>query len=349
MKEQRIARWQSLPLLLSAQWLRRRSLINRALLDILADGQFHSGEEIGAALGISRAAVWKQLQKLEAVDVPLESIKGRGYCVPGGLNLLDPSAVKAALPQGAAGLADQLTIVPSVDSTNSLASQALENGSGHGASFVAEHQSAGRGRRGRQWLSPFARSLYLTTIWEFTNGAAALECLSLSVAVAVARALRRYGIDGLALKWPNDVLAGDKKLAGILLEMQGDPAGLCQVLVGIGLNVDLRGCQTDSIERPWVDLRSVADVEPERNELLAKLLVELATVYREFAGGGFGVHRDEWLALDAYKDTPVSIQLGEEWVNGIARGVDAGGGLMLDVDGVNRTFYGGEVSLRAGR
>lgn len=321
-------------------------MINRALLDILADGQFHSGEEIGAALGISRAAVWKQLQKLEAVDVPLESIKGRGYCVPGGLNLLDPDSVKAALPAEAAALADQLTIVPSVDSTNSLASKALEEGASHGACFVAEHQSAGRGRRGRQWLSPFARSLYLTTIWEFNNGAAALEGLSLSVAVAVARALADYGIDGLALKWPNDVLAGDNKLAGILLEMQGDPAGLCQVLVGIGLNVDLRGCHTESIERPWVDLRSVASVEPERNGLLAGLLVELSSVYTEFAAGGFAVHRDEWQNLDAFKDAPVAIQLGDEWVNGIARGVESGGGLVLDINGVNRTFHGGEVSLR---
>lgn len=333
-------------LLLSGQWLWRRSLVNKALLDILADGQFHSGEEIGSSLGISRAAVWKQLQKLESVDVPLQSVKGRGYCVPGGLNLLDIDAVRTALPADATSLADQLTIVSSVDSTNSLAAQALINGAGHGASFVAEHQAAGRGRRGRQWLSPFARSLYLTSIWEFHNGAAALEGLSLSVAVAVARALHHYDVDGLAVKWPNDLLAGDKKLAGILLEMQGDPSGQCQVLVGIGLNVDLRGCQTESIERPWVDLRSVAGVLPERNSLLARLLVSLEQVYREFAQGGFSVHRAEWQTLDAYADAPVAMQLGEEWINGIAKGVDASGGLVLDINGSRRTFYGGEVSLR---
>ena len=211
-------------------------MINTKLLKVLADGEFHSGEELGTVMGVSRAAVWKQLQKLEDLQLTLESQKGRGYRLSGGLDLLDIEQIRAALPTGARGVADRITILPQIESTNSEATQRILAGDAHGICVVAEQQTAGRGRRGRQWLSPFARNLYFSVVWEFSSGAAAPEGLSLGVGVAVARALKRLGVSSPSLKWPNAVLLEERKVAAILLEIAEDPAGICQVIIGIGLN-----------------------------------------------------------------------------------------------------------------
>jgi BirA family transcriptional regulator, biotin operon repressor / biotin---[acetyl-CoA-carboxylase] ligase len=313
------------------------------LLKILSDGEFHSGEEIGLALGVSRAAVWKQLQKLEALELSLESVKGRGYRLPGGIELLAADALREYLPASKAALADRVEIFSQLDSTNAEAARRIAAGSAQGYCCVAEQQTAGRGRRGRQWLSPFARNLYLSLVWEFQNGAAALEGLSLSVGVAVLRAVKSLGVEGVSLKWPNDILLDGKKLAGILLEMQGDPSGLCQVIIGVGLNLDLQRVDTASITQPWADLSGFG---LSRNQLLASILVELHQVMAEFAVAGFAGHREEWCASDAYAGRLVAVQLGDNWVSGIAKGVDSGGGLVVDVEGECRTFHGGEVTLR---
>ena len=196
------------------------------ILQVLADGEFHSGEELGAALGVSRAAVWKQLQKLEALNIELESQKGRGYRIVGGLDLLSREAVLASSGEASKPFVESMDIFNELASTNEVALAKIAEGDAHGYCCTAELQRSGRGRRGRQWVSPFARNLYFSMVWQFHSGASALEGLSLCIGVAVARALNRAGVDGVALKWPNDVLLDGRKLAGILLEMQGDPAGL---------------------------------------------------------------------------------------------------------------------------
>lgn len=315
------------------------------LLNILADGEYHSGEEIGAHLGVSRAAVWKQLQKLESFDLSIESVKGRGYRLVGGLDLLDGEKIKASITGDAIQAIGELEIFPLIDSTNNAAASAIQEGRGAGYCCLAEQQSAGRGRRGRQWMSPFGRNIYLSQVWEFQAGAAALEGLSLSVGLAVVRALTAFGVTGLGLKWPNDVLHNDRKLAGVLLEMQGDPSGICQVVVGVGLNVEMSGSAVSEISQPWTDLQQIVG-SVDRNKLVAELMSSLYSVYKEFLVGGFTAHKDEWCGYDIFAGRDVKVQLGDSYIDGVVIGLDSSGGLLLKTTEGERVFNGGEVSLR---
>lgn len=206
----------------------------KLILNLLADGQFHSGEELGELLNVSRAAVWKHLQKMESLGIQIQSVKGRGYCIESGLDLLCANKIKNIAP-----CIDQfnlrLELFSSIDSTNSYL---LRHSDLAGRICVAELQTQGRGRRGRAWVSPYAQNVYLSIGWGFDGGVAVIEGLSLAVGVAIAHALQKQGVSGIELKWPNDVLYCGKKLAGILIEMVGDPSGYCQVVIGVGVNVD---------------------------------------------------------------------------------------------------------------
>ncbi len=326
--------------------MRSAVLATDKILAILADGQFHSGEELGDALGISRAAVWKQLQKLDSLKLDIESQKGRGYRIAGGLDLLDKQRMVDLASDDLLPFIAQLDVAAVLESTNEQAARQIAKGGAHGYCCTAEQQTAGRGRRGRTWLSPFGRSLYFSMVWQFNNGAAALEGLSLCVGVAIARGLARAGVDGIALKWPNDILRDGRKLAGILLEMQGDPAGICQVIIGVGINVRLLAVDTSSITQPWADLSDLA-ISKDRNQLLVVVLEELVLALNEYTAKGFAAFRHEWQSLDAYSEREVLIQLGDDWIAGVAEGVDATGGLRLRTDQGVRSFHGGEISLRS--
>ncbi|HEY7885507.1 MAG TPA: bifunctional biotin--[acetyl-CoA-carboxylase] ligase/biotin operon repressor BirA [Cellvibrionaceae bacterium] len=314
------------------------------LLHLLADGAYHSGEELGQWLGVSRAAVWKQVQKLEQLGVELSSQRGKGYCIKGGLELLQERAILAAMSAVAAP--PRLIILPETDSTNSYLINA--RGLPNGSVCLAERQLAGRGRRGRAWVSPFARNIYLSMVWRFEGGASVLEGLSLAVGVAIARALASLGITGIALKWPNDILYRGKKLAGILLEMSGDPAGECQVVIGVGVNVHMG--KDAVIDQPWTDLASIAADQqltaPDRNALAAALISELHSLLQTFAARGFAHWRPLWMSAAAYIGDHVCVLTANNEVCGTLVGVDDSGALVLSVEGHNRVFHGGEVSLR---
>ncbi len=317
------------------------------LLPLLADGEFHSGQTLAAALGVSRTAVWKQLKRLEDLGLELESVRGLGYRIPGGLELLDTGAIGQELTAETSSLLGELSLLSDIDSTNAEALRRVAAGAGRGLVVSAEQQSAGRGRRGRQWFSPFARNVYLSLGWQFSQGAAALEGLSLAVGVGAVRALASLGVTGLQLKWPNDILSDGAKLGGILLEMAGDAAGTCQVVVGIGINVAMPQDVGGHIDQAWTDLARVGGAEVGRNALLAALLNELLPLLARFETSGFAPWRDAWMALDAYANQPVVISSADQRMAGIARGVDARGALQLETTLGMQTLFGGELSLRA--
>ena len=315
------------------------------LLEVMADGNYHSGEELGELLGVSRTAVWKQIKKLESLGLGLESVKGKGYCLRGGLDLLNHSKLLECLGEEVANELQQIEVLGVTDSTNARAMQSAQSGLSRYV-CVAEQQTAGRGRRGKVWQSPYGCNLYFSVVWSFDGGASVLEGLSLAVGVAVVRAMKSLGIEGLGLKWPNDILFEDKKLAGILLEMTGDAEGPCQLVAGVGINVSMPEHQTESIDQPWVNLSSVAKAIPSRNEILASVLTELVPVLLSYEEVGFGAYRDEFMSLDAYVDKPVYIKQGAKVVLGQGAGVDVTGALLLDTDHGRQVFNGGEVSLR---
>ncbi len=316
------------------------------LLSLLADGEFHSGDELGADLGVTRAAVWKQIQRLqEDKGLDIFSVKGKGYRLSSPIDLLDSSRIKSLLSVPAKQLISEVEVFGSITSTNDLAMKHAESQGRAGYVCLAEQQTAGRGRRGRPWVSPYGTNIYLSLVWDFYNGASALEGLSLAVGVAVASVLKAKGIDGVELKWPNDVLVDGAKLGGILLEMTGDPSGHCQVVLGIGINTSISKKDGNEIDQAWVDT-STLGVNIKRNELISEIISELISMLTLFSKYGFSYFKDQWLTLDAFKNKAVVVKTGKNDITGVARGVDGTGALRLDRAGTIEAIKGGEVSLR---
>jgi BirA family biotin operon repressor/biotin-[acetyl-CoA-carboxylase] ligase len=321
-----------------------------ALLQLLADGGLHSGEDLAARLEISRAAVWKQLQLLGDWGLDFQATPGHGYRLDGPLDLLDAGAIRNALPQWAAGRLRNLEVHEELTSTSDHLLAVAELPAGRFDACLAEFQSAGRGRRGRRWLAPFASGLCLSVNWSFRDAPAALSALSLAAGVAILRALRRYNIDGLALKWPNDIVRGSSKLGGILIDMRGEAAGPAYVVVGAGINVRVPQSLREELGADGIEAAGLADFPdslPRRSALAASLVNEIALALEEFAACGLAAFMDEWRNADALVDREVRVLQGTGTVEGRARGIDADGALLVDVDGERRRILSGEVTVRA--
>lgn len=311
------------------------------LLALLADGQFHSGEELGDALGVSRAAVWKQLKKLEDLDVPFSSVKGKGYRLHDAIELFDESQIRTCISQRL----DILELLLDVDSTNTYLFNRASDHMGKRYAVMAEKQNHGRGRRGRQWVSPFGRNIYLSLLVSFSGGMSALEGLSLTTAIAVERALRRLNIDGVGLKWPNDIYAEGRKLAGILLEVTGEYNSHCQVVIGIGLNLSMSESEAKDIDQPWVDLRSL-NPNLSRNEVAGVLLDELLTCIDTFQKEGFAPLQEYWSERDIYHESEVSVVSPSQEITGVVKGVNRKGELLLKTSRGMEVISAGELSVR---
>ena len=235
----------------------------------------------------------------------------------------------------------------SVDSTNTALMAAALNGAADGTLICTEHQQSGKGRRGRQWHSVLGGSLTFSVLWRFENGLQSLSGLSLAVGLAIARAVNRHSRHPVRLKWPNDVLVDYRKLAGILVEVQGDMHGAAFAVVGVGLNVRMSGAQRDAVDQAVVDLAEMG-VAVGRNRLLADCLLELHAVLSLFRQHGFASLREDWLKLDAYAGRAVALALPDaRSVRGMASGVDETGAFLLrDAQATLRPYSGGEISLR---
>ncbi len=309
------------------------------LLRLMADGRIHSGTELGRHLGISRAAVWKRLNHLPRLGLEVEAVPGRGYRLRRPLDLLDAAAISAPL----ADRFDPIEILPTVDSTNRhLARQLPWN---RPRVCLAEHQSAGRGRRGRRWHSPLGASLYLSVGWPFPTRPAQLETLALRSALVLAETLDALGLAGIGLKWPNDLLVNGRKLAGILIELSGEWGGPQHAIIGIGVNCHLP--DDSPIDQQWTDLqREMGPRRPDRNRLAAALLERLGAMLDELQRGHPSPWRRRWARYELYRDRPVRLHQGPHAIYGIHRGVAEDGALLLERDGRLQRHYAGDVSLR---
>lgn len=294
---------------------------------------------------LSRASVFNVLTQAEALGLRIHAVRGRGYRLPDPVEWLDASEIGRHL--GQTGAAFDVRVVDSIDSTNRLLMTEALAGAGDGCVIAAEHQQAGRGRRGRSWQATPGGGLMFSVLWRFDGGLQAIAGLSLAVGLAVARAVNRHSPHVAQLKWPNDLLIGYRKLAGILIEIQGDMHGMAFAVAGVGLNVRIRGGQRDCIDQAVVDLEEIG-VHVSRNRLLADCLDEMHAVMAVFRREGFAALRADWEALDAYADRPVQLQFPDgRSERGTAAGVDETGALRLR--GANGLFHlhnGGEISLR---
>ncbi len=320
----------------------------------LADGNFLSGEELAAKVGLTRARVSQVLKDAESAGLALERIRGRGYRLLEPPNFLAPDAVRARLAalDAERGVATTVTVevVDEIDSTSSELMRRMQRRDIHGMALAAEWQTAGRGRRGRTWTGVFGGSLTFSLGWRFEQGAGFLAGLSLAVGVAVARALEAEGFAGVALKWPNDLIHRHLKFGGILIELNGDALGPSTTVIGVGLNVRLPAAARKDIAQPVTDLATVAGRKApaiDRNRLFARLLGELAEVLARYAREGFAPFAAEWQHRHAYQGKVVRLLLPDgATVTGKVAGVDASGALVL-ADGPRRArFLSGEITLR---
>ena len=319
------------------------------LLGQLADGRFHSGEQLATLLGVSRSAVWKQIQRLEAeLGLEINAVRGRGYRLASPLELLEAKQIRAQLNEIARDSLEQLTLYLVTASTNDCASADPPKVAGYARAWLAEHQVDGRGRRGRQWVSEFGKNLYLSVAWRFELPMTELGGLSLVAGVVLAEALARLGLEGHSLKWPNDVMLDGRKLCGILVEVSGEADGPSTAVLGIGVNFHLSATQGSRIDRPWTDLARSHAPAISRNQLAGVLLDQLIEACREFSSSGLAPFLPRWDRFDRLRGQAVRVLRGKTSCEGIYRGITRSGAMLLEGASGIGEYHAGEVSLREG-
>ncbi|EKG35419.1 Biotin-protein ligase Biotinoperon repressor [Pseudomonas syringae pv. avellanae str. ISPaVe037] len=267
-------------------------------------------------------------------------MRGRGYRLATPISLLSPSGIE----QSGFPANWSVRTYDSIDSTNAEAARLITQGVAMPVLVMAEQQTSGRGRRGRTWVSPFAENLYYSLVLRIDGGMRQLEGLSLLVGLAVMNVLRDMGVQGAGLKWPNDVLVGRQKIAGILLELIGDPADVCHVIIGIGVNVNMRS--TSEVDQLWTSVRLETGDLVDRNQVAARISTQLEALMTVHRKEGFAAFQKEWERGHLWQGAAVKLLSGVDVVEGVVLGVDSLGALRLEVNGVEKSFSGGELSLR---
>lgn len=296
------------------------------LIALLANGEFHSGEQLGETLGMSRAAINKHIQTLRDWGVDVFTVPGKGYSLSEPIQLLNAEQILGQLDGGS------VTVLPVIDSTNQyLLDRIGELKSGDAC--VAEYQQAGRGRRGRKWFSPFGANLYLSMFWRLEQGPAAAIGLSLVIGIVMAEVLRKLGADKVRVKWPNDLYLQDRKLAGILVELTGKTGDAAQIVIGAGINMAMRRVEESVVNQGWITLQE-AGINLDRNTLAAMLIRELRAALELFEQEGLAPYLSRWEKLDNFINRPVKLIIGDKEIFGISRGIDKQGALLLERDGI---------------
>lgn len=323
------------------------SVKQKQIISLLADGEFHSGTELSDVLGVSRSAIWKYMHSLAELGLQHSAVSGKGYRLDRALELLEQQKIDQSVNDQTKKLISSFEIHQQIDSTNRYLVEQAHNQAASGALCFAEHQTAGKGRRGRQWVSPYGSNIYLSILWRFQRGPTAISGLSLAIGVAVIKALKQLGINDLGLKWPNDIYSQGKKLGGILVEVSGETDGPCVAVIGLGLNMFLPESEAEGISQAWTDLSKITGRnELSRNELAGVLLNKLLPVIAEFEAIGIKAYLDEWREYDCLKQKSATLFIADQPFTGIVQGIDDSGMLLIErPDGHVQTFASGEVSF----
>lgn len=328
-----------------------RPLVARVFAE-LADGQFHSGEDLAAALGVSRSAVWKAVKSLRDLGATLHAVRNRGYRLARSSEPLAADRILEAVASDVRERVRDVAVVWSVSSTNTVLLSRPNPPNGCCEVMLAEYQTAGRGRRGRVWLAPPGGSICLSLSWTFRDVPADLGSLGLVIGVCELRALRELGLAEAKLKWPNDVLVADRKLGGVLIELRAESAGPACVVIGIGLNVALGAALLERIADTGIvptDLATAGLEQPSRNLVVGRVVASCIRGLLEFEREGLRPFIEEWRDADALRGRMVEVRdAGGDIARGLARGVDLHGALLVEtVDEGLKRFISGDVSVRA--
>lgn len=317
-----------------------------AVFAALSDGRVHSGAALAGRFGVGRGAVWRAVQRLRALGLDIRARQGRGYQLDQAVELLSAVTISRALSSGAAKYCRAPEIRFAVSSTNTVLLQRLAAGAARGQVLLAEYQAAGRGRRGRVWLSPPGAGLCLSLGWRFRQKPAALGRLSLYAGLAVAEALAALNVRGIALKWPNDILLDGGKLGGILIETRAGAGGAVDCVIGAGVNYRLPAKTRTGIGQAVADIYRHAGPGFSRNQIAAAVLNRLFALLDLIERGRDGGLLDRWRRYDGYQGRRVALRAGRAGLEGIVAGVNDEGALLLRTDAGVRAFAAGEVSLK---
>ncbi|QXL85720.1 biotin--[acetyl-CoA-carboxylase] ligase [Comamonas sp. NLF-1-9] len=317
------------------------------MLQQLAHGEAVSGELLAERLGVTRAAIWKQVAALRALGLPVAARTGAGYRLPWPLELLDAARITEALddPAGA-----PVQVHWQLDSTQDALARLGED-TPDLTVVLAESQSAGRGRRGRDWQCPPGMGITLSCLKRFASGPAALSGLSIAMGVCAVQAIESLvSVPGLQLKWPNDLVVGERKLAGILIEVDGEYDGPCVARIGLGLNLRLAPEapeRPEAMALPATDLASCGSAPlPGRNLLAARLIAHLRAGLLRFEREGLAAFADAFARMDSLAGQPLVIHGAQGQQQGKGCGIDARGALRVDLGGRTTTVFADKVSVR---
>ena len=326
----------------------RESGSEELVLAFLAEAgdEFVSGEVISDKLGLSRAAVWKHVEALRGHGYRIDAAPARGYRlreIPDRLTALE---LRPLL--GTHDLGQVLHCFGEVTSTNDLAKQLAEEGAGHGEVVIAECQTAGRGRRGRGWVSPPGRNVTFSAVLRPELPPQRAPELTLVAAVALCHAVRRAGVDA-GIKWPNDLVAGGRKLCGILTELAADPDQVQWVVLGAGINVNATAADFPEELRGSATSMALERGQPVPRALFAAAALTLLEEWLDrHAEGGFAAVRDEWRALSDTLGRVVRVQADGRDLEGLAEDLDETGALLVRAGGrLERVLSGDVQHLRA--
>jgi BirA family biotin operon repressor/biotin-[acetyl-CoA-carboxylase] ligase len=317
----------------------------------LADGQFHSGEALAEALGVSRSAVWKAVKSLRDLGATLHAVRNRGYRLAKSSEVLAPAPILASVSEDVQRRIKRMEVVWSVDSTNTVLLSRPNPPNGSSEVMLAEYQTAGRGRRGRPWLAPPGGSICMSFSWNFRDVPEDLGALGLVIGICELRALRKLGVTQAKLKWPNDLLVDDRKLGGILIELRAESDGPAYVVVGVGLNVALGAPLIEKIAETGMaatDLVTAGLENPSRNAVAGAIFDACVQGLLEFEREGLRPFIEAWPEGDALRGRTVNIRGATgEVARGLVRGVDLHGALLVEsLDEGLKKFMSGEVSVR---
>ena len=313
------------------------------VLERLLGGGLVSGQALSAQLGVTRAAVWKQIEQLRAQGFVIESEGRQGYRLTGCPDSLLAPVIAQGLDTAWAG--KRIVSLKSVDSTNHYARMLAAEGAPEGTLVVAEEQTAGRGRRGRGWISPAGEGIFMTLILRPRVHPSKVAGLSLQTALAVARAIaRETGLDA-RIKWPNDIVCAGRKVCGMLLEMNANEQSVIDVVAGIGINVHQRGFAPE-IANTASSLDLLAGREIRRAPLVRAFLTEFEAVAALAAQGG-GALMEAYRARSATLGQRVQVaSLTETFVGTAEEITDSGSLIVVDGQGARREVLAADVSVR---
>lgn len=316
------------------------------ILRYLKDGKFHSGTALAQLLKVSRSSIWKGVDFLRRLHVVIEAVTGRGYRCVTPIELLEKKLLIPLLSPAIQHALPRIEIVPMISSTNDYLMQGIGLGIQKGTVCIAEMQTAGRGRQGKQWVSPFGRNIYCSLYWELPLRAVDLSGLTLVVGLAVLEGLKKIAPlpANTGLKWPNDLWSQNAKLCGILIESVSAD-GFTQVIIGFGMNLNMP--PHVEITQAWTDLKELFGFLPSRHTVLAAILSELVEGLDLFRHQGFSAFRDRWKQYDLLAGQAIEL-MGPEGVKqyGEARGVNERGELLVEIDGVLKAVRSAQVSIR---